>query len=63
MKVRIGYGIGTQGLADGGARFAELIDALEELQLRLDLVLRARHGTDPRTHGVAGLRRRVARRS
>ena len=31
MKVRIGYGIGTQGLADGGARFAELIDALEEL--------------------------------
>ena len=31
MKVRIGYGIGTQGLADGGARFAELIDALESL--------------------------------
>jgi probable F420-dependent oxidoreductase len=31
MKVRIGYGIGTQGLADGGARFAELIDALEAL--------------------------------
>jgi probable F420-dependent oxidoreductase len=31
MKVRIGYGIGTQGLADGGARFAELIDALEVL--------------------------------
>jgi probable F420-dependent oxidoreductase len=31
MKVRVGYGIGTQGLADGGARFAELIDALEAL--------------------------------
>ncbi len=31
MKVRIGYGIGTQGLADGGARFGELIDALEAL--------------------------------
>src|SRR3954454_21688818 len=31
MKVRIGYGIGTQGLADGGTRFAELIDALEAL--------------------------------
>jgi len=31
MKVRIGYGIGTQGLADGGARFAELIGALEAL--------------------------------
>jgi len=31
MKVRIGYGIGTQGLADGGRRFAELIDALERL--------------------------------
>ena len=31
MKIRIGYGIGTQGLADGGARFAELIDALEAL--------------------------------
>src|SRR5947199_933096 len=31
MKVRIGYGIGTQGLAEGGARFAELIDALEAL--------------------------------
>ena len=31
VKVRIGYGIGTQGLADGGARFAELIDALEAL--------------------------------
>ena len=31
MKVRIGYGIGTQGLADGGARFAELIDSLEAL--------------------------------
>ena len=29
--MRIGYGIGTQGLADGGARFAELIDALEAL--------------------------------
>ena len=31
MKVRIGYGIGTQGLADGGARYAALLDALEEL--------------------------------
>ena len=31
MKVRVGYGIGTQGLADGGARFAELVDALETL--------------------------------
>jgi probable F420-dependent oxidoreductase len=31
MKVRIGYGIGTQGLADGGRRFAELIDTLERL--------------------------------
>jgi probable F420-dependent oxidoreductase len=31
MKVRIGYGIGTQGLADGGARYAELIDSLEAL--------------------------------
>jgi probable F420-dependent oxidoreductase len=30
MKVRIGYGIGTQGLASsGGERFGELIDALE----------------------------------
>ncbi|MFI5052785.1 MAG: LLM class flavin-dependent oxidoreductase, partial [Acidimicrobiia bacterium] len=28
MKVRIGYGIGTQGRADG-TRFGELIDALE----------------------------------
>jgi len=29
MKVRIGYGVGTAGLADGGARYAELLDALE----------------------------------
>jgi len=29
VKVRIGYGIGTQALADGGGRFGELIDALE----------------------------------
>jgi probable F420-dependent oxidoreductase len=29
LKVRIGYGIGTQGPADHGARFGELIDALE----------------------------------
>jgi probable F420-dependent oxidoreductase len=29
MKVRIGFGAGTAGLADGGARFGELIDALE----------------------------------
>ena len=31
MKVRIGYGVGIQGLADGGARFAELVDTLEGL--------------------------------
>jgi probable F420-dependent oxidoreductase len=31
VKVRIGYGIGTQGLADGGARYAELLDTLETL--------------------------------
>ena len=29
MKVRIGFGVGTQGLADAGARFGDLIDALE----------------------------------
>ena len=30
MKVRIGFGMrGTAGLADGGARFGELVDALE----------------------------------
>jgi probable F420-dependent oxidoreductase len=29
VKVRIGYGIGTQGLADDGRRFGELVDALE----------------------------------
>jgi len=29
MKVRIGYGLGTQGLADAGRRFAELVDGLE----------------------------------
>ena len=29
MKVRIGFGAGTAGLSDGGARFGELVDALE----------------------------------
>jgi probable F420-dependent oxidoreductase len=29
VKVRIGYGIGTQGLADDGRRFGELVDTLE----------------------------------
>lgn len=29
MKVRIGFGAGTSGAADGGARFGELVDALE----------------------------------
>jgi probable F420-dependent oxidoreductase len=29
VKVRIGFGAGTAGLADGGARFGELVDALE----------------------------------
>jgi probable F420-dependent oxidoreductase len=29
MKIRIGFGAGTAGLADGGARFGELVDALE----------------------------------
>ncbi|HXY92491.1 MAG TPA: LLM class flavin-dependent oxidoreductase [Acidimicrobiia bacterium] len=29
MKTRIGFGAGTAGLADGGARFGELVDALE----------------------------------
>ena len=45
MKVRIGYGIGTQGLADGGARFAELIDALEEL--RFDSIWCSERATGP----------------
>jgi probable F420-dependent oxidoreductase len=31
VKVRIGYGVGTQGLDGGGARFAELVDSLERL--------------------------------
>jgi probable F420-dependent oxidoreductase len=29
MKVKIGFGAGTQGLNDGGTRFGELVDALE----------------------------------
>ena len=29
VKVRIGFGAGTAGLADGGTRFGELVDALE----------------------------------
>src|SRR5437763_16108533 len=29
MKVRIGYGLGTQGLDEPGRRFLELVDALE----------------------------------
>ena len=29
MKVRIGFGAGTAGLADGGTRFGELVDGLE----------------------------------
>jgi probable F420-dependent oxidoreductase len=29
VKVRIGYGLGTQGLHDAGVRFAELVDGLE----------------------------------
>jgi probable F420-dependent oxidoreductase len=29
MKIRIGFGAGTAGLSDGGARFGELVDALE----------------------------------
>jgi probable F420-dependent oxidoreductase len=29
MKVRIGFGVGTQGLADDGRGFGELVDALE----------------------------------
>jgi len=29
MKIRIGFGAGTAGLADGGTRFGELVDALE----------------------------------
>jgi len=29
VKTRIGFGAGTAGLADGGARFGELVDALE----------------------------------
>jgi probable F420-dependent oxidoreductase len=29
MKIRVGFGAGTAGLADGGARFGELVDALE----------------------------------
>lgn len=31
MKVRIGFGLGVQGLDDPGRRFAELVDALESL--------------------------------
>src|SRR4029078_8194395 len=45
MKVRIGYGIGTQGLADGGARFAELIDSLEAL--RFDSIWCSERATGP----------------
>jgi probable F420-dependent oxidoreductase len=29
MKVRVGFGAGTAGFADGGTRFGELVDALE----------------------------------
>lgn len=29
MKVRIGYGVGTQGMRDPGTAFAEVVDALE----------------------------------
>lgn len=32
MKVRIGFGTGTQTLSNDGARFGELVDALEDLR-------------------------------
>jgi probable F420-dependent oxidoreductase len=32
MKIRIGYGLGTQGLTGGGERFATLVDNLEGLK-------------------------------
>ena len=32
MKVRIGYGLGTQGMRDEGERFGSFVDALEELR-------------------------------
>jgi probable F420-dependent oxidoreductase len=31
MKVRVGFGLGTQGLSDAGERFPQLVDALEGL--------------------------------
>ena len=33
MKVRIGYGIGTQGLADGGAFEVSLSDGVQSQRL------------------------------
>ena len=63
MKVRIGYGLGTQGLADGGARFAELVDALEALRLRLALVSERVSGPIARPDGGARRSRPGARRS
>ena len=31
MRVRVGYGAGTQGLARDGDRFGELVDGLEQV--------------------------------
>ena len=31
MKVRIGYGLGTQGLVNDGGEFVAIVDALEDL--------------------------------
>ena len=59
MKVRIGYGIGTQGLADGGARFAELIDALEALGFDSIWCSERATGPIPEPDGVARVRRRA----
>ena len=58
VKVRIGFGLGTQGWPTAAPRFAELVDALEALAVRLALVLGARHRADPRPDGVARVRGR-----
>ena len=63
VKVRIGYGLGAQGLGDGGARFAELVDALEAQRLRLAVAARSAPPARSPTRWCGSRSRPAARRS
>ena len=55
MKIRIGYGLGTQGFAAGASRFVQVVDRLEQLGFdSLWLAERATASTRPRGACAAG---------